>query len=87
MFLVGTFLLGLVGTIAAISFIAFLVSIFASLYLQHFGNIMSEEKSQKWSRANIKANFVKTLFWQWTIYVFAASAFTYLILSLLGNLL
>ena len=48
---------------------------------------MSEEKSQKWSRANIKANFVKTLFWQWTIYVFAASAFIYLIISLLVNLL
>lgn len=87
MFLVSAFLLGLVGTIAGISFIAFLVSIFASLYLQHFGSMMSEEKSQKWSRANIKANFVKTLFWQWTIYVFAASAFIYLIISLLGNLL
>lgn len=87
MSLFGLFLLGLVGVLALISFTSFLISIFASLRVQHFGKDVSEIEIQKWSKTNIRANFIKNLFWQWTIYVFAASAFVYLIISLLGNLL
>jgi hypothetical protein len=85
MFLFSICLLFIVGILGGITFVSFLISIFSSLRVQHLGNTVPEAKIQKWSKTNIKANFIKNVFWQWTIYVFAACSFVFFIVYLLGS--
>lgn len=58
-----------VGIFAVLSFIGFLGSISTTVYAQHFN--ADQEKLMKVNMWTVKFNFIKNLFWQWTIYLFA----------------
>lgn len=67
----------IVAMFAAICFISFMCSICCSLYTQHFAG---NENTNRWL---IRFNFAKNLFWQWTIYLFAAISLIHLIFGLI----
>ena len=59
----------IVAVFAVISFIGFLGSITTTVYLQHFND--NPDKMTKVGMWTVRFNFIKNLFWQWTIYLFA----------------
>lgn len=58
-----------VGVFAILSFIGFLGSIATTVYAQHFNN--NPDRLVKVNIWRVRFNFIKNLFWQWTIYLFA----------------
>ena len=70
----------IVGVFAAICFISFMCSICCTLYTQHF--VDNQDKAIKANRWLSRFNFFKNLFWQWTIYLFAAVSLIHLVLGL-----
>lgn len=80
LFIIGIFIAALFGLI---SFIGFLGTIFSSIYTQYFSsNENGVKKAIVW---NSRFNLIKSVFWQWTIYVFALACFSSIVFSVLAQ--
>lgn len=64
---------------AAISFIGFLGSIATTVFVQHFND--NPDRIAKVTLWTVRFNFLKNLFWQWTIYLFAFVCLVVIILN------